>query len=82
MDENLSFLSDDMAPKAFETVEEMKMVDSLLGAASALEKAASNTSDPETLVEIAYAWIGVGRAWGKRSKDRAREQAEAYMATE
>ncbi len=60
--------------EGFETPEEMKIVQSLFGAASVLEKAGAATADSTELVQVAYAWIDLARAWGKKSRDELRQQ--------
>jgi hypothetical protein len=61
-------------PVNFETPEEMKIVQSLFGAAMALEKAHTESVDSPELVQVAYAWIDLARAWGKKSRDELRQE--------
>ncbi len=66
--------------ESFSAPEELKVVQALFGAANALEKAAENTSDSAELVQIAYAWIEVGRAWGRKSRDDIRRTVALSLA--
>ncbi len=61
-------------PVSFETPEEMKIVQSLFGAAMALEKAYAESVDSPELVQVAYAWSALARAWGKKSRDELRQE--------